>query len=319
MIWASLVDRVLTGFPSDNNNFNQTKAKKYLEEAQEDFAYNTKCYEKNFSYYLDEGDTTIPMPKDFIDLISTVEFRGANLPIFQRSEIFSRRKVDNTFRTGTPEYFQIEGNNMSFVPSPSQGGLVTFRYVAKPTNLDDSATAYKKLHYDALTSSAPYIGDTLAAKRGSNNSDVTFSATVVDYIDNNLTGTLIMGDVTGSVNNNDLLVTTGDETEMFLALQGSWDSLVESWADLGLGFKAVANGTIFDFSTAGDEPQINQIYHPMLVDYAKAALHWDIGSNLADTYQTKYIQNRESVKRQYAHRGLHGPQKVADTMSYNGI
>jgi hypothetical protein len=316
--WASLVDRVLTGFPHTDFVFNETKAQKYLEEAQEDFAFYTKCYEKSFSYYLDEGDTILPLPRDFIDIISTVEFKGRYIAPFQRHEIISRRKVDNTFRSGTPEYFQIEGNNMSFIPSPSQGGLLSFRYAAKPTNLTDSATAYSKLNYDTLSSSAPYIGDTVAIKRlsGSTYGDIVFSATVADYEDKNLTGTLILSDVSSgtNLNNNDLVVTTNDETEMFLALQGNWTTLISNWDDLGLGFKALANGTVYDFVTAGDEPQINQIYHPMLVDYAKASFHWETASGLAPGYTQKYEQNRENVRRQYAHRMLHGPSQVADTI-----
>ena len=318
MTWASLVDRVLTGFPHSDIAFNESKAQKYLEEAQEDFAFYTKCYEKGFSYYLDEGDATLPLPKDFIDIVSTVEYKGRYIAPFQRHEIISRRKVDNTFRSGSPEYFQIEGNNMAFVPAPAQGGLLSFRYAAKPTNLTDSATAYSKLNYDTLSSSAPYIGDTVAIKRLSNStySDVTFSATVADYEDKNLTGVLILSDVTNGSNlqNNDLIVTTNDETEMFLALQSTWTALIAAWDDLGLGFKALANGRIYDFSTAGDEPQINQIYHPMLVDYAKAAFHWETASGLAPGYTQKYEQNRENVRRQFAHRMMHGPAQVADTI-----
>ena len=318
MTWSSLVDRVMAGLPfQGSNDFNFTKVKKYLEEAQEDFAFYTKCYEKDFSFYLDAGDQYLTLPSDFVELVSTVEFKGSNLELFQRHEVIDRRKSDNTFRTGTPEYFDIQGDRMVFVPAPSVAALCTFRYVAKPTNLTDSATAYKKLRYDTLTSSAPVIGTTLNAKRWDGSAyttAVTWSAVVSDYIDDNLEGTLIIGSQTGSINNNDLIIALDDEVEMWNSIYSNWATLLSNWGDLGLGFKALANGTPYDFPTAGDEPSIKQIYHPFLVDYAKAQMYWDVGDARAKDYMANYMMNRENTRKQFGARGIHGPARVADVL-----
>jgi|TARA_R100000049_G_C1947346_1_gene93053 hypothetical protein len=322
MTWSDLIDRVLVGFPfQDTGEFNRTRTLKYLEEGQEDFSFYTQCFEKNFSFYLDDGDEELDLPIDFNSLVSTVEFKGKNVAPFQRSETITRRKTDNTFRTGFPEYFEIQGNKMSFVPAPSTGGLLTFRYSAKPTNLTDSATQYTKVRYDTLTSSAPYIGDTLNAKAlsgGVYDQSVDWSATVADVDINNLEGIITLtGEDNGSnLNNNHQLVSVDDETTMWLGIYSdSWSTLLTNWNDLGLGFKSLANGNSFAFATAGDTPQIDAIYHPMLVDYAKAAYLWETGSPMAGTYQQKYESNRESARKQFAHKGYHGPRSVIDAVS----
>ena len=329
MIWETLIDRVLVGFNFEGNQgFHRTRTKKYLEEAEEDFAYHTKCYEKNFSHFLDSGDESLKLPSDFIDIVSTVEFGGKIVHPFQRHEIITKRKTDNSYRQGYPQYFEIQGDEMSFVPAPSQGKLLTFRYVAKPTVLTDSSTQYTKVRYDTLTSSTPYIGDSLLLKRY-NSSDaayttaVTWSATVADVEINNLTGIITLDTEANSSNmaDNDLIVTTSAETDMWLNLNSSnWATLLTKWNELGLGFKALVNGKSFAFAKAGDEPIIPKSYHPMLIDYAKGMYHWESGNNLAQSYLSRYETNKEAARRQFAHRAYHGPRQVADTMgSWNTL
>ena len=324
MTWSDLIDRVLVGFPFQaTGEYNSTRTLKYLEEAQEDFAFYTHCFEKNFSFYLDDGDEELDLPSDFNSLVSTVEYKGKNVAPFQRADTITRRKTDNTFRTGFPEYFEIQGNKMSFIPAPSTGGLLTFRYSARPTNLTDSATQYTKVRYDTLTSSAPYVGDTLNAKAYNSSSgvydtSVTWSATVADVEINNLEGVLTLDAEANSsnLNNNHQLVTVDTETNMWLSIYSdNWSTLLTNWNILGLGFKALSNGKSFANATAGDSPQIDTIYHPMLVDYVKAAYFWEAQNAMAGTYQQKYEMNREAARKQFAHKGYHGPRAVTDVMN----
>ena len=81
MLWSSMVDRVCIPFePSDEV---KVKAKKYLEEALEDFSFNTMCHEVERSIYIAKKDVNTELPKDFIGLSCQIELYGKNLQLFQ--------------------------------------------------------------------------------------------------------------------------------------------------------------------------------------------------------------------------------------------
>ena len=64
MLWSQIVDRASIPFePSDKI---KQKAKKYGEEAQQDFAYHTKSYERTRGVYIDSGAREVELPDDFI-------------------------------------------------------------------------------------------------------------------------------------------------------------------------------------------------------------------------------------------------------------
>ena len=112
MLWSQIVDRACVPFePSDEV---KVKAKKYGEEAQQDFAYHTKSYERTRGIYIDKDDRQTELPEDFIELASHVEFRNRILRTYPEHQLLPRRNSDGTYRTGTPEWYEIKGNNILF-------------------------------------------------------------------------------------------------------------------------------------------------------------------------------------------------------------
>lgn len=76
----------------------------------------------------------------------------------------------------------------------------------------------------------------------------------------------------------------------------------------------------FDWDTGASpiknkSPDIPDIYHPYLVDYARAMVFFDRGDNARgnDVYN-KYVMNRTRMKGLHGNRTITGPQFVADVM-----
>lgn len=312
MLWSELQDRVSVAFPSTLEGL-KSRALKYLELAQEDFAYHTGCYERNRVVYVDANQAKIPLPSDFISIQGQVEYRGAVIPYNPQIGVRSRRLSDSTYETGLPKEYFIDGMDLIFVPVPDTGGLMAFKYKAKPGTLTDSATAYKKLHYDGLTTGMFRAGDTLLGRT----SGVT--ATVVEDINDNLRGVLTLTDVVLPTNvttfaNDEILVTTNENTDMWETLSGDdWEDITTAWEDLGLGAKAVANGNLIAHATAGDSPVIPSAYHHFLMEYAKAMLYEDEGeTQRSDRQLQRYYSNRNQVFSEFEFRQTGGLSNIVD-------
>lgn len=312
MLWSELQDRVSVSFPSTLEGL-KSRALKYLELAQEDFAYHTGCYERNRVVYVDANQAKIPLPTDFISIQGQVEYRGAVIPYNPQIGVRSRRLSDSTYETGLPKEYFIDGMDLIFVPVADTGGLMAFKYKAKPGTFTDSATAYKKLHYDGLTTGMFRTGDELLGRTSG------VSATVVEDINDNLRGVLILTDLvfpTGKTTfaNDEVLVTTNENTEMWETLSGDdWEDITTAWEDLGLGAKAVANGNLIDHATAGDSPVIPSAYHHFLMEYAKAMIYEDEGeTQRSDRQLQRYYSNRNQVFSEFEFRQTGGLSNIVD-------
>tara|TARA_R100001463_G_scaffold14733_4_gene38678 strand:+ start:1640 stop:2563 length:924 start_codon:yes stop_codon:yes gene_type:complete len=307
MLWSQIVDRASVPFePSDET---KVKAKKYGEEAQQDFAYHTKSYERTRGVYIDKDDREIELPDDFIELASYIEFRNRVVRIYPEHKMFARRNSDGTYRVGTPEYYEIKGNNLCLYPSPQTVGRLLFNYVATVNNLEDSATAYKRINYTNLLSGYWQVGKEVQGMTSN------ATATIEEDINDNKTGTLVVSNVSGTFQANEQIVQLDEEQAMNLQEQNTWNNLLSNWDTIGLGARATTSGLAYSFAKAGDSPSILQAYHPMLIDYIKAMLYEDIGRyDLSDRHMSRYNRNRDIVKGQYQSRQSYGSGQVQDVL-----
>jgi len=307
MLWSQIVDRASVPFePSDEI---KQKAKKYGEEAQQDFAFHTKSYERTRGIYIDSGDREIELPEDFIEMSSYIEFRNRILKPYPEHRMFPKRNSDGTFRTGTPENYEIKGNNICLYPSPTTVGVLYFQYVATVNNLEDSATAYKKLNYTNLKSGYWQVGKEVQGMTSN------AKGTISEDINDNKTGTLVLTDISGTFQTNEQIVQLDEEQAMNLIEQSSFNNLLTNWDTLGLGARATTAGLAYSFAKAGDSPAILQAYHPMLIDYIKAMLFEDEGRyDVSDRHMSRYMSNRNLVKGQFNSRQQYGAGQVQDVL-----
>jgi|TARA_R100001082_G_C4339018_1_gene149198 hypothetical protein len=307
MLWSQIVDRASVPFePSDEI---KVKAKKYGEEAQQDFAYHTKSYERTRGVYIDKDERKIDLPEDFIELASHVEFRNRVIGIYPEHEMFPRRNSDGSYRTGTPQWYEIKGNSLMLYPSPSSVGRLLFDYVATVNNLDDSATAYKRLNYTNLLSGFWVVGKEIQGRTSN------ATATIEEDINDNKTGTLVISNITGTFQASEQLVQLDEEQAMNLQEQSSWENLLANWDTIGLGARATSSGLTYSYAKAGDKPAILESYHPMLIDYIKAMLYEDEGRyDISDRHMGRYTRNRDLVKGQFQSRQQYGAGQVKDVL-----
>lgn len=312
MLWSSMVDRVCVPFePSDEV---KVKAKKYLEEALEDFSFHSMCYERERSLYIDANDVKTRLPVDFISLSGQVEFKGKVLQLFQDHENHPRRTSSDSYRTGTPTHYFLDGDDLILYPSPSSGGLIAFRYYARATNLEDSSTKYKRLNYKDLKSGYFRVGEKVQGRTS------LVEATIVEDNNNNNIGTLVLSDIVfpqavTNFTHLEQIVQIDDEQAMQLLQYVTWEALLTNWDTSGLGGRATVSGGLYDFTKAGDEPIIPAKYHPFLMDYAKASLFEDLGDySRSERHWSKYFSNRKSAKAQAAHQEYVGSMQVADML-----
>jgi len=307
MLWSQIVDRACV--PFEPNDEVKVKAKKYGEEAQQDFAYHTRSYERSRGIYIDKDDRSLELPADFIEMAGYVEFRNRILKLYPEHKLFPRRTSSNTYRTGTPEWYEIKGNNMYLYPSPSTVGVLQFYYTATVNNLEDSATAYKRINYTSLISGYWQVGKQVQGRTS------TATATIEEDINDNNTGTLVLSNISGTFQTNEQIVQLDEEQYMNEQEQSSWENLLTNWDTIGLGARATTSGLTYGHSLAGDKPAILQAYHPMLIDYIKASLHEDQGRyNVADRHMERYVANRQLVKGQYQNRQRYGAEQVQDVL-----
>ena len=156
------------------------------------------------------------------------------------------------------------------------------------------------------------------------------TGTIVEDINDNNTGTLILSGVTNGGNNTpfgkkfesgshtsqaEQIVQLDEEQAMNLLEQSTFDNLLSNWDTIGLGARATTAGLEYAFASAGDKPAILQAYHPMLIDYIKSSLFEDVEKyEIADRHMSRYMQNRQLVKGQFQNRQRYGAEQVQDVL-----
>jgi hypothetical protein len=254
------------------------------------------------------------LPEDFIELAGYVEFRNKTLDIYPEHRKYNRRNSAGAYRTGTPQWYEIKGSNLYLYPAPTSVGILQFQYTATVNNIEDSATAYKKLNYKTLISGYWQVGKQIQGL----SSGVT--ATIEEDINDNNTGTLVLSNIiypngVSTFANGESIAQIDEEQAMNLVVQGSWSDLITNWDELGLGARATVVGTEYAHQYAGDKPAILQAYHPFLIDYVKAMLFEDIGSyDVADRHMNRYYSNRQVILGQFKNRQRYGAEQVQDVL-----
>jgi hypothetical protein len=309
MTFASLIDRVLVPFEAHRGQMD-TRAGKYLDEAQEDFSLYSKCYTKKFNMYISASKEYIDMPSDFIEMISRPVFRGAYLNERNANDLlYNKATSDNLFNKGTPQEYYIEYDKLYLVPRPSTAGILTLTYVASPTSLREKTGLYK-LRFDGLVSEYFKVGMTL--KGLTNNYTSVIERSIHD---STTTGTLVLSTLSNSAGyvNNESLISTSVDTTYWETIYSTFATITTAWNNLGLGGTATANGTSYVYTET--EPLISNVYHYALVDYAKAMIHQDLGNgNEFQMHYAVYINSREKARVTHANSGAGGSSFVSDAI-----
>lgn len=145
MKWTELVDRVVLQFGT--NPHNKALARKFLEEAERDLAFHTKCYLKDKTIVANTDDNFFNMPNDFLELKSPITANEHQLQPY-RDQI-NRVKSDGSQVTGTPRYYLLTSEQIILVPHPSEETVINFQYIAQPKAVDKDTT-YRKINYKKL-------------------------------------------------------------------------------------------------------------------------------------------------------------------------
>jgi len=312
MTWSQLVDRVVLQFGT--NPHNKALARKFLEEAERDLAFHTKCLVRDKSIVVNEEDNYFELPNDFLELKSAVLYDEKTLEPY-RNQI-PRIKFDGTNVKGTPQYYTLTSNQIILVPHPESEGLVNFQYIAQPVNTE-KGEEYIKLNYKDLDNGFFQTGDKVKG--------ATSNATGIVHRDVNdlKSGTLILKDYTvveGQLNNqftqNETLFVLDDAYQL-AQVSGNYTfaQLTANWDTFGLSARATASSVKVDWNDDDVlEPEIPPIYHLYLVDYAKSTIAENEKEfELADRYMARYQQNRELVRSQISGKGTgSGTMTVAD-------
>lgn len=98
----------------------------------------------------------------------------------------------------------------------------------------------------------------------------------------------------------------------------NWSGLISTWNDMGFGGIAMTNGNQYAYTETS--PLIPSSYQYMLVDYAKALIHQDLGNG--DSFQTHYsmyLNNREKARIITANKDTGGMSYVADRVHPGGL
>ena len=92
--------------------------------------------------------------------------------------------------------------------------------------------------------------------------------------------------------------------------------LEAQWDEFGLSARATSSSVVVNWTDDDkDSPEIPDIYHLYLVDYAKSTLAENEKEfELADRFMMRYTRNREQVRSQISGKGTgSGLMTVADT------
>ena len=187
MTWSELVDRTVLQFGT--NPHNKAIARKFLEEAEKDLAYYTKCYIKDQSIIINPLDNTMDLPQDFLEFKSAVQFNDVILETFRQQV----NRLDNNGKPfkGTPRYYLVAGGDLMLIPHPNEDGVVNFQYLAQPQSAGTGD--YYKINYKDL--------DNGFFQKGTQVKGATSYATGIVYNDENdlTSGVLTLTDITEGV------------------------------------------------------------------------------------------------------------------------
>lgn len=314
MTWANLMDRALVPFEGRTGQLD-TRVGKYLDEAQEDFSLYTKCYVRKFNIYISANKTYVELPDDFVEMVDSPIFRGGYLS--QRTSnayLYNQDTDTNLFNKGTPSEYYLEDRRLHLVPRPSQAGVLTLTYVAVPASLR-TKTGMKKLRFDNLKSEYFRAGDIIKSRATTYGITSTNSIATVERADHfePKAGILVISGLTNAfTTDNEDFFSTGDETTFYEnQYSNNWDSILTTWNDLGLGGIATVNSSQYAYTET--KPIIPDVYHYLLVDYAKAMIHQDIGNGKEyQNHYSVYLANREKAKTTVANQDVGGMSYVAD-------
>ena len=184
MKWTELVDRTVLQFGT--NPHNKAMARKFLEEAERDLAFYTKCFIKDKTIVANSDDNFFEMPADFLELKSGITSNEHQLEPY-RDQI-NRVKSDGSQVTGVPRYYLLTSQQIILIPHPESEQVINFQYIAQPKAIE-SDKAYKKLNYKNLDNGF-FQPDTQVEGSLS-----LAKATVHSDVNDLKTGTLIIEDV----------------------------------------------------------------------------------------------------------------------------
>lgn len=315
MTWDKLIARALVPFEGRIGQLDK-RAGLYIDEAQEDFSYYTKCFVKKTNIYVYKEKSYVSLPKDFVELCDKPIFRSNPLRLAMSNSLdYTRNSTTNLVRVSEPVEYYIESDRLYLIPRPVQSGILTVTYVAIPTSLR-TYSGLKQIRFDNVVSEYFDVDKTVKSRIGESNSTTT-TATIrrVEYEDS-LSGVLTISDITNGFTNNDenFYEASGESAQYESSYGTNWNSFINTWNVLGLGGLAQTNGVQFDFTDVS--PQIPDVYHNYLVDYVKAMIHQDIGNG--QEYQNHfslYIANREKARSTVSNKAQGGMSFVADRMN----
>ena len=315
MTWDKLIARALVPFEGRIGQLDK-RAGLYIDEAQEDFSYYTKCFVKKTNIYVYKEKSYVSLPKDFVELCDKPIFRSNPLRLAMSNSLdYTRNSTTNLVRVSEPVEYYIESDRLYLIPRPVQSGILTVTYVAIPTSLR-TYSSLKQIRFDNVVSEYFDVDKTVKSRIGESNSTTT-TATIrrVEYEDS-LSGVLTISDITNGFTNNDenFYESSGESAQYESSYGTNWNSFINTWNTLGLGGLAQTNGVQFNFTDVS--PQIPDVYHNYLVDYVKAMIHQDIGNG--QEYQNHfslYIANREKARSTVSNKAQGGMSFVADRMN----
>ena len=315
MTWDKLIARALVPFEGRIGQLDK-RAGLYIDEAQEDFSYYTKCFVKKTNIYVYKEKSYVSLPKDFVELCDKPIFRSNPLRLAMSNSLdYTRNSTTNLVRVSEPVEYYIESDRLYLIPRPVQSGILTVTYVAIPTSLR-TYSGLKQIRFDNVVSEYFDVDKTVKSRIGESNSTTT-TATIrrVEYEDS-LSGVLTISDITNGFTNNDenFYESSGESAQYESSYGTNWNSFINTWNTLGLGGLAQTNGVQFNFTDVS--PQIPDVYHNYLVDYVKAMIHQDIGNG--QEYQNHfslYIANREKARSTVSNKAQGGMSFVADRMN----
>ena len=268
----------------------------------------------------------ITLPLDFIGMVEDPIYAGTRLRLYQPAMGQTERYTSSHgLRTGTPEYYRIEGDYLVLLPWNNSAKLVTMRYYARADKLNASES-HKRLNYDGLKSKAFLKGDLIKGETTS-----TTAYVERDIPNNDGSGTLVIRDLVtnssypnGFANDENVNVIDAENDAYLgvLATTQTFSTLLEEWDDLGLGGQAVVKGTQYaEVSTgssgveSGTRPVIPEAYHHVMIDYAQSKIYDMLGEKEdAVRLMNAYLMNRQNVSNSYHHRAYAGPMQVADVL-----
>jgi len=315
MTWDNLIARTLVPFEGRIGQID-TRAGLYLDEAQEDFALFTRCFVKKINVYYYKEKSHITLPDDFVELADEPIFRSHCLKKASSNSLDYTKSLDtNIARIGTPYEYFIEDNRMYLIPRPQKSGVLTITYVGVPKSLR-SLSGLKRFRFDTVASEYFRVGDVLKSRIGASNSTTT-TATVerIEYLDA-LEGHIVISNITnGFTNNNEDFYASGGEADQYANDYGTdWSQFVQGWNVLGIGGLARTKGVQFDYTDT--KPQIPDVYHYHLVDYAKAMIHQDLGDiKQYQNHYSLYVANREKARSTVANKDTGNMGYVSDRLA----